>query len=571
MSNLDRDITDRPAQPVKKNRKIWLIVSIVILLLICLCVASSAALLYFDPFDWGILGRFFGGYDAIARTVPANTDVHFSADMLKLLSGDSQAVMDAFASNSGDPGVSSREEMIQKMDETLMADYGVTFSDDIMPWVGQYAGVSLFDLSLAQEMDVDHWVIAAEVRDRRKADASLEKLSAFLGQEYGTPVETTTYEGATLYAGLGPDGPMAAGRHKNILFISNSVENIQEAIDADKGESLADDANYKAVISQLPASRMLTAYFSRGVFQELTALAGEAVMNTQTDPGAGQNSGLALSLVDAGIKVDILGVYDLDSMTQAQLDNLSFNGAEGKLAESMPEDVLLFLTGRDMGHAWENLLAYLEETGGLDADEVSESMMLLEGQIGFNPERDLFPYLDQEWSLALVRERNSLLSEQLDLPIGLLCIAETSNPDQLNLKVQETADKLGGIGLIMIDEKTIGDMTYYEASAFMMGNPLLAFGMRQNQFLLSTSPDRLENLDDGGAVLSGTELWKSTWSAMPGQMNPILYADLKSLVAIFPDFELAEVPYLQPLHTLALAGSPLDGNTKHWVLMLTIE
>ena len=88
MSNLEAE-TIVQVPPVRKNRSVWIIAVIVIALLICLCLVASAALIYFDPFDWGLLGRVLGGYDAIARTVPADTDVHVSVDMLKLLAEDS--------------------------------------------------------------------------------------------------------------------------------------------------------------------------------------------------------------------------------------------------------------------------------------------------------------------------------------------------------------------------------------------------------------------------------------------------------------------------------------------------
>ena len=117
--------------------------------------------------------------------------------MLKFLSEDTRGVFDAFAQSSGDPDVTNREEFIQQMDETLVDGFGVTFSEDIQPWIGQYMGLSFFDVSPDEygEPVLDHWIFVVEARSKKDSDAFIAKLVANLSAKTGeTFAEYSTRE-----------------------------------------------------------------------------------------------------------------------------------------------------------------------------------------------------------------------------------------------------------------------------------------------------------------------------------------------------------------------------------------
>jgi hypothetical protein len=198
-------------------------------------------------------------------------------------------------------------------------------------------------------------------------------------------------------------------------------------------------------------------------------------------------------------------------------------------------------------------------------------MQLLESQIGINPDSDLFPLLDQEWGLAVLHERDNILAEQLNVPLGLLGIFETSSAAQLGENIHSMANNLSSLGLVMLEEKTAASMTYYELFSFLTDAPFLAFGTRDARLLISTNPAHLETILEPAQTLANAATFQTTWKRFSSQMDPILYIDMAQLYSVIPELGGEDLSAIQPIQTLALAGSPLEGNTKQWVLILVVD
>ncbi len=572
MSYQYQSVTTETPEPPKKKSTVWVIIGVIALIvIICFCIAASAALLYFDPFDWGILGRLTGGYDSIARTVPADTDMHFSIDMLKLLSDDTQDVFNAFAKSSGDPSVQSREDVIKEMDASLLEEFGVTFSDDIQPWIGQYAGVSFFDVNMNQGSETFKWVFAIETRDKKAADAFIEKLVAHYAEKMGMRFQEIEYENTILFEMADDYNPFAIGRYKGLVFLSSDADFIIRAIDAPKGETLAKNDDYRSITKELPSSRIMTVFMNKTYFDNVYNLSGGDIPSLGLNPDIFQSSGISLSLVGNSIQMDVISAYDPDLLTEEQLALLTSQGASEKIAEDFPQDSILLLAGHDLSQIYTSSIQIIASTSGMSTQEISESMQLLEDQIGINPERDLFPYLDQDWGMALVKEHDTLLAEELDFPVGIIAYFGTSDKQQLGQNLSNTADHLSGMGLMSIDEKSIDGMTLYEASIYMMGEPLFTFGMKDNQMLLGTSSSRFENAPNRNQSLAESEGWKKAWKNVPNGMSPALYLDFQELINMIPDVNMTDMQYFKPIDKILLADSPLKGSTKHTLLVITIK
>ncbi len=563
--------TDHP-QPPQKNKKVWIIIGVVaFILVICFCLAAAAALLYFDPFDWGILGRLTGGYDSIARTVSADAQMHLSVDMLKLLSNDTQDIVNAFAQAGDNPEVQSREDLIKQMDESLLEQYGVTFTDDIKPWIGQYAGVSLFDINLNESNDTPTWVFAIEARDKKAADAFVAKITAHLANESGTSLREIEYKNTTFFEIAMQYDSLAIGRYKGLVFLSSEMDHIIRAIDAPDGKTLAKDDGYRAITKELPSTRIMTTFINQTFFKEIYALNGGEIAATGLDPKIFGSSGMSLSLVNNSIQLDAISAYNREQLSEPYLNLLSSRGTDTKILEEFPQDTILFMGGSNLGKIYSSVIEILSSTNSISSQEVSESMQLLDDQIGFNPETDLLPYLDGDWGLALVKERDTLLAKELNIPVGVMGIFQTSNNQQLSQNLSETADQLSKLGIVAIEEKIIDDMTLYVASIFMMDGPLFAFGMQNNQMLLGTNSTRFENPPERNQSLAESEQWKEAWKMIPRGMTPTVYLDFQGFIHLIPDFSLEELQYLQPIDRILMADSPLKNNLKHTVLVITIK
>ena len=70
----------------------------------------------------------------------------------------------------------------------------------------------------------------------------------------------------------------------------------------------------------------MTAYISQSFFELSTTMIEEDILNSFSLPSNLQNLGMALSLVNEGVKIDFAAIYDLDSLSQAQIETLSSPG-----------------------------------------------------------------------------------------------------------------------------------------------------------------------------------------------------------------------------------------------------
>jgi hypothetical protein len=199
---------------------------------------------------------------------------------------------------------------------------------------------------------------------------------------------------------------------------------------------------------------------------------------------------------------------------------------------------------------------------------------MLESEIGINPDKNLFPLLDQEWGLALLNQESTIFAD-LGVPLGILGVFETSNPDQLSQNIKNMAGNLNEYGLVMADEKTGENTTYYELNTNYMGGadvgPWLAFGVRDSQLILTTNSAHLQNQLTSSESLAQSDVYQAVWKPFPSNMSPIFFLDLHQLIGVLNDLNSNELDVLSPVQSIAMAGSPLKDGTSQWALIIYVN
>jgi hypothetical protein len=146
--------------------------------------------------------------------------------------------------NTDDPGGFLVEQIDTQLTED---DTGITYSEDIEPWLGQEAG--LFFTTFADEPD---GAAVVEVTDEAAAQATVEKVE----QAEGSRGTDESYEGVdyTVY-----EGDSAVGFVDSFL-VAGTEAGFRDAVDASNGESLADDDTYADEIATAPDDSLATLY-----------------------------------------------------------------------------------------------------------------------------------------------------------------------------------------------------------------------------------------------------------------------------------------------------------------------
>lgn len=569
----------------KSNRKVIIAVIVAAAALLLCCCIIAVVVVVVDPFDWDLIGRLTGKKDAAAQAMPVDTGIYMGINLLNTTPAKIDRLISPFRSILEQEGLQAEntQSLQEQFDQDVLSDMGMTIAEDIQPWIGQYAGFGISDIVMNEYggLETMKFIFAVEARDNTAADAFLDKLAAGLKENTGYAFVQRIYQGVTLFV-MDTENEaekLVFARAGKVLLFSQDELLIQDAIDAQKGDSLFDQPGYEATVKQLPGERSLTMYFTSDQYESIfsSMLSNAAPANT-FDPQSlltWKEMAASLSIVDAGLKMDAIVTYDPTSLSDTQMQMIQSVGAASKTAGMFQEDTILFVTGQHLDLAWQSIREMMDSTGAVG--DFDEAMSIFEEQFLFNPDTDLFPYLDGEYALGVVPSTQGILAEQMNVQIGIGIAAGTSN----QAAVQETVDKLSdgiqNMGTI-VETVDIGGSSFYSLSDPTMGSGLLLFGTSQDYLLIGTDNGTLEAFVGNEPALEDNIKYKDTWKAFDSGMAPVFYGDVAGLIGAIREglqaFDLESfneaAKFMEPIPTIAVAASPLKNNTAHSTLIIFI-
>jgi hypothetical protein len=274
--------------------------------------------------------------------------------------------------DSDDPGAFIVEQLDRGLAEE---DVGITFEEDVEPWLGERAGLFLSGVDSEGEMTGAALVAVTD------PDAALETVDELLGAAE-EPVEDRTYGGVTYRASEQDDAVGIVGD----FLVAGSEAGFMQAVDASEGEQLASDDGYKEAIAVADEDRLLTLYAVPGPLLEELAASGELA------PGEADELRDQLGAAAEG---PLVAWVTLGS------DRLSLAGAaaaaggpppgEAALLGDLPSDSWLALGGADLGESIEEALTGAALGAELDIDV--GGVEAIERELGIDVARDLTSWL----------------------------------------------------------------------------------------------------------------------------------------------------------------------------------
>jgi hypothetical protein len=274
--------------------------------------------------------------------------------------------------------------------------------------------------------------------------------------------------------------------------------------------------------------------------------------------------------VDAGVQLDTVYAYDTSSLSQDQKTLMEASGADSRTDDLFPEGTIFFLKGQRLDLVWK---AYRQVLGAsLGSSDFDEAMRMFEQQYGFNPDSDLFPYLNGEWSVGLMPSSEGLLAKSAKVNLGFALLAETDNPSALRATVDSLRPRLEEQGA-QFSESEAGGVAITQLGDPSMGSAIAAYGVSDRYLALGSSSQSLEKLFSGGASLARSSRYSQVWRAFPRGMSPVIYIDIEGAMSFVREslgasYEATQ--YLTPIKFFALASSPLRGGVGKSTMILFI-
>ncbi len=563
-------VTNSPTAPGGGNNRMLIIGGIAALAVIAIAIIGAIIL----------IPRLFGADEnAIAGVMPPETAVLIELNVLNLTSDDARRVARAFEGILDESDVDFDAEnpvsLLEDLDDQLEEATGLTITDDILPWIGPNLGIGLLELDIESfdQGDTPQLIFAATIRDTALADQFIEDLIVVIEDESGNDVDEVEYGGALVFEidSDFEDERLAFGRSGDIFFIATNIDVLEDAIDAQKGENLGDVAEYKTTIAELPRDRAVTLYMSGKALEDTAKSAERSSDFDNFDADVIEDLGIigigmAATITAEGIRIDVTSSYESLSDEQQALLDAQTNKIE--TAEFLPESTYVFLVGQRLDLLWQNGIAALENAGFEEGD-LEEAMDLFDDMFGFNPNKDLMPLLNGEYSIAIIDSDEGLIEEEFNINLGAVVMIGSSSRAELAELAEDFADGLDEMGMRVRDSNKNG-VAIYEIRE-TSGPTLAAYGVSDKYLVLSTSDESIESLFAGGANLADSDKYKNVWRAFPRGTIPVMYMDLTGLFTALEDLDrsIEDAAEVNPVYAFAM-GTNSKNNTSQTTMIFFV-
>lgn len=364
----------------------------------------------------GALGAYqFGVFGATGNqpdtAIPSNAIAYAAIDLNP--SAGQKVAAYRFLRNFPDLNVSDQDSIKESVVGELLAGnpFGLTYEDDIEPWLGDRAAVALTP-NPASPMQVTP-ILAFEVTDEDAMREALESVETGMltgGADVPPEMADMMNEAVAATPGTGLFGYAVRGDY--VLLAPTQAE---ADTAASQPTTLADNTSYSTQTDDLPDGRIFTAW------ADLTSLAATVPTGLLDAPTAAQMTGaVALS---GSFESDALTIEGATTNTAA-LSSLTTTTGTG-LIKALPDTSTIAVSGAGLGDAIE---AAWPSIAALDFFGIAQDA----AQMGIDLPQDLSAVFGSEFALGV-----DLAGEKV------AALATTPDPDKAIKTLKKAADILG--------------------------------------------------------------------------------------------------------------------------------
>lgn len=458
----------------------------------------------------GYLLLFSSATDRAAQLAPSNTAIYVNV-YLQPSAPQQMNLSELIGRLPGFADDASLDEKIDQVVQNLLSGSGIDYREQIKPWLGTQ--IALAAGSTGDGLDDATAVVIAQVKDREAAEASIAGLAAaggdadFTTEMYlGVEIATST---AAAYAFV-----------DDMLLIGTSTDAIHGVVDAaQRGESLADRADFQATVAELPADHLVS------VFVDLAAIAGAADIGEQLSGVS--TAGAVLVAERDGLRLSGGAPFDIDAATPSARAGFALGSEPSSLPDWMPDETLADVVIFGLRQTLEDAEATLgsapegqELAGTLDTFRALAAFGL-----GIDLDADILPLLDREVGLAFA-DMNG------DLPSGQLLL-RPQDSDAAADALERVAGRLSAVGAAVEIVEVEG------ASITVMALPDIgdvAYSIVDEIIIMGFGPDDVAaaiQAHSSGETLGASPAYQRTFDVAGTRAGNEAFADVGALIGLF--------------------------------------
>jgi Protein of unknown function (DUF3352) len=476
-----------------------------------------------------------GGDDDPAALIPANAPVYAEATLRPegKVGADLEAALKKIL-RTEDPGAK-----IQKaFDESGKSD-GVTYKEDIEPWLGERAAVAVTALHGGDDAD---FVAVVNSKDDGKAEDALKKAKGdFVDRSY----KDVDYR-------FDRKEKTAVGVFAHSVVVGTEG-GFKAAVDASKGDSLADSNGLRGVRSKVEQERVGLLYLDiDALLQAISATTGSqpevgALLQSLTS-AAPKTIGAALQAQPDALRIDAVSLGTPKS---------SSSGASGAdIVATLPGNSWLALGTGKVGERIAGVLDTIGNAGGITGVGVNALLGQFQKQTGLDLRKDVLSWMGD----AGVFVAGTTVAE-----LGGALIVKTSDPAKTKEVIgvlRRLARQAGGARIESLSAQGVDEgFTVVPADG-----PRVDVALAGEKFIVSVgSRTALKEAISPSQALGSAPAFTAAAGKLGGGLRPSFYLDFQQVVGLIegfvgnePDFQKAK-PYLDTFGAV-LAGAKDEGD-----------
>jgi hypothetical protein len=314
-----------------------------------------------------------GGDDDPAALVPANAPLYAEATVRPegKLRADAEAALRKIL-RTGDPGAT----IAKALESASKGKQGVSFKDDVEPWLGDRVGAAVTSLRTANDAD---YVFIASSKDDAKAKDAIAKAKG--------AVVKRSYKGVDYRFDAKDRSAAAVIDHRVVIGTEGGLKS---AIDASKGDSLAGADGLRAVRSKVAQDRLGLFYLD---VQGVVRAVGQSA---SSDPQLGallqSAAGAAPKAIGAALQVqpDVLRV---DAVSIGTPKSASTGASGADVLAGLPAESWLGLGVANLGQTLDRVVQSIAGTGGLTGVGVKAVLGQFQQKTGLDLRTDVLSWM----------------------------------------------------------------------------------------------------------------------------------------------------------------------------------
>lgn len=450
------------------------------------------------------------------------------------------------------PGVLPQAQAIR---EWYLEDISVDPVEDILPWIGREVSVAVVGGGPSPPL-----VLSAITRNRTRSDIFLEDFREQL-EAQGNLFDTYDYWGTEITVMVDESLiPLAYATVADQVVITTEPEALETVIDSShgpKGETLAEDVNFRQALRALPSNRLGYMIIDAvSIFDDAGLMENTRILESI------EQIGMAFSLTEDGVRYDYNVHFDEAHLSRTQADVLRAEPTENAMALRVPDEALLYVTGRSF---WETLEA-------ADNEAVWEIADTLEQNIGLNFERDVARNFSGDYALVVLEASDGLLNSLIGISgrsgLGFLLLADVEDQDRAEQRMENAIQEWAGIGSLSLSDGRVNGNTLWLLEDPFLEEPILGYGISDGYLFMGTSEDALEAAARAESnSLADDTRFQATMQALPEKGSQFIYVDVSQTFRLLEDildlrdddvYRAQIEPNIGGIKALGLVSEPLD-------------